>query len=145
MTGAVGCVAGTANGSFTVVAGVTTKSTLVDPAFGCAVEGETHFLEVKNCIDCFFAHDFGGILINEVVTTLDGVKGVPFPVVFFDICQGRAHATLGSTRVGPGGVELGEYGGARTSAGLKSRAHAGATGAHYHNIVNMCLHLTLPS
>ena len=145
VTGSVSCIAGAPNRSLAVVAGVATKAALINSALGCAVEGEPHFLEVKNRIDCFFAHDFGSILVNQIVATLDRVECVPLPVIFFDICQRSTHATLGSTGVGSRGVKLGENGGARPRSGLKSRPHASATRANYHNIVNMCLHVILPS
>ncbi len=94
VTGTVSGVARTADGVLTVVAGVTTETTLVDLALGRAVERQAHLLEVENRVNGLLGHDLGGVLIDQVVATLDGVERVPFPVVFFDVGQSRAHATL---------------------------------------------------
>ena len=62
-------------------------------------------LELEHCIDSFASEHFSRILIDEVVATLDSVKHVPLPVIFLDVAQGRADATLGRARVRPRWVE----------------------------------------
>ena len=74
MAGAVGSVAGAANRGLAVVASVTTEAALVDLALRGAVERQTHVLEVDDCVDRFFCENLCGILINEVVATLNPVS-----------------------------------------------------------------------
>ncbi len=140
MTGAVGGVAGAANRSLAVITRVATEPTLVDLALGGAVERQTHLLQVEHRVDGFLGHDLDGVLVGEVVATLDGVEGVPFPVVFLDVRQGCAHAALGRAGVAARRVELGQYRGAGAGAGFDGRAHAGAAGADDDYVVTMFLH-----
>ena len=112
VAGAVGRVAGAAHGGLAVVAGVAAEAALVDPALGRAVERQAHLLQVEHRVDGFLAHDLGGVLVDQVVAALDGVEGVPLPVVFLDVGQRGAHAALGRAGVRAGRVELGEHGGA---------------------------------
>ena len=112
VAGAVGGVARAAYRSLAVARGVTAESALVDATLGRAVERKAELLQVVDGVDGFLAHDFGGVLVDEVVATLDGVERVPLPVVLLDVGEGRAHAALRRAGVGAGGVELGQYGGA---------------------------------
>lgn len=123
-----------------MVAGVATEAALVDPAFGRAVEGQAHLFQVQHGVDGFLGHDLGCVLVNQVVATLDGVEGVPLPVVFLDVGQCCTHATLGCTCVRAGGVELGQYRGACTLTGFDRGAHAGATCTDNNDVVLMDLH-----
>jgi hypothetical protein len=141
VAGAVRGVARAPDGSLAVVAGVATESALVDPALGGAVEGKAHLLEVEDRVDGLLAHDLRSVLVDEVVAALDGVEGVPLPVVVLDVGQRGAHAALGGTRVRPGRVELGEDGCAGPRAGLERGAHAGATGTDDDDVVGVRLHV----
>ena len=133
--GAVCCIAGAAHWRFSVIASVATKSTLVDFAIGCPVKREPHVLEVYDRIDCFFGKNFCGVLVDEVVATLNGVEGVPLPAVFFDIRQCGGHATLRCARVRAGGVELRDHSSLGVRASLNRSTHAGASGADNHHVV----------
>ena len=123
-----------------MVAGVPTEPALVDPALGGAVERQPHLLQVEDRVDGLLGHDLGGVLVDQVVAALDGVEGVPLPVVFLDIGQRGAHAALRRAGVGPGRVELGQHGGAGPRAGLDGGAHTGAAGADDHHVITMELH-----
>ena len=140
VAGAVGGVAGAADRGLTVVAGVAAEPALVDLALGRAVERQAHLLEVDDRVDGLAAHDLGGVLVDEVVAALDGVEGVPLPVVLLDVGEGGAHAALGRAGVGPGGVELGEDGGAHAGRGLERGAHARPARADDDDVVLVCLH-----
>ncbi len=107
VAGAVCCVAGATYGGFAVVAGVATETTLVNLALWGAVERQTHLFQVQHGVDGFLGHNFCCVLVNQVVATLDGVEGVPFPVVFFDVGKCCTHAALGCTGVRAGWVKLG--------------------------------------
>ena len=63
VTGTVGCIARTTNRCLTVVASVTTETTLVDLAVWSSVERKTHVLEVDNCLHRLFRENLGGILV----------------------------------------------------------------------------------
>ena len=104
VAGTVSCVACAAHSSLTVVTGVTAEAALVNAAFGGSVEGKTHLFQVEHSVNSFLSHDFCCVLVDQVVATLDGVKGVPLPVVLFNVSQSGAHATLCRAGVGAGGV-----------------------------------------
>jgi hypothetical protein len=134
---AVGGVTRPADRRLAVVTGVPAEPALVDAALGGAVERHPHLLEVEHRVDGFLAHDLDGVLVSEVIAALDGVKGVPLPVVLFDVRQGRAHAALGRAGVAAGRVELGQHRGAHPWTGLDRRAHARAAGADDDDVVAM--------
>ncbi len=140
VAGAVGGVAGAADRGLAVVAGVAAEAALVDAPLGGAVERQAHLLQVDHGVDGLAAHHLGGVLVDEVVAALDGVEGVPLPVVLLDVGERGAHAALRRAGVGAGRVELGQHGGARALAGLEGRAHAGAAGADDHDVVDVRLH-----
>jgi hypothetical protein len=135
VAGAVGREAGPAYGGLAVVAGVTAEAALVDAPLLGAVEGEAHLLEVEDRVDRLLGHHLGGVLVDEVVAALDGVEGVPLPVVLLDVGEGGAHAALGRAGVGPGGVELGQHRGAGALTGLERGAHACAARADDDDVV----------
>jgi hypothetical protein len=75
-----------------VVARVAAEPALVDPALGRAVERQAHLLEVEDRVDGLLAHALGSVLVDEVVAALDGVEGVPLPVVVLDVGAERRDA-----------------------------------------------------
>src|SRR5665648_1044977 len=82
----------------------------------------------------------GDYLVDQVVTALDGVEGVPLPVVLLDVAEGGAHPALGRAGVRPGGVELAEHGGAGPGGRLERRPHPRAPGADDEDVVLVGLH-----
>jgi flavin-dependent dehydrogenase len=141
VAGAVGGEARAADRGLTVVAGVAAEPTLVDLALRGAVERQPHLLEVDDRVDRLAAHDLGSVLVDEVVAALDGVEGVPLPVVLLDVGEGGAHAALGRAGVGPGGVELGQHRGAGALARLERCPHARAARSDDDDVVLVRLHL----
>ncbi len=140
VAGAVGRVAGTAHGRLAVVAGVTAEAALVDLALRRAVEGQAHVLEVEDRVDGFLGQDLGGVLVDQVVATLDRVEGVPLPVVFLDVGECSSHAALRRTGVRTRRVQLGDHGGLGVRPCLDRGAHARATGADDHDIELVVVH-----
>ncbi len=140
VAGAVGREARAAHGRLAVVARVATEAPLVDAALGRAVERQPHLLQVEDRVDGLAAHHLGGVLVDQVVTALDGVEGVPLPVVLLDVREGGAHAALRRAGVRPRRVELGEHRRASTLARLQGRAHAGAAGPDDDDVVRVRLH-----
>ena len=137
VAGAVGGVTRPAHGGLAVVAGVPAEPALVDAALRRAVERHAHLLEVQHRVDGFLAHDLDGVLVGEVVAALDGVEGVPLPVVLFDVGQRRAHAALRRAGVAAGRVQLGQHRGARPRTGLDGGPHARAACADDDDVVAM--------
>src|SRR5262249_32453888 len=137
VAGAVGGVTGPPHGCLAVVAGVPAEPALVDAALGGAVERHPHLLEIEYRVDGFLAHDLDGVLVGEVVAALDGVEGVPLPVVLFDVGQRRAHPALGSAGVAAGRIQLGQHRGATPRPCLDGRAHTRAAGTDDHDVVAM--------
>ena len=145
VAGAVGGVAGPAHRGLAVVAGVPAEAALVDPALRGAVERHAHLLEIQHRVDGFLAHDLDGVLVGEIVAALDGVEGVPFPVVLFDVGQRRAHPALSRTGVAPSRVQLGQDSGTHPRSGLHGGPHPGATGADDEDVVFVLLdHQSFP-
>ena len=139
VAGAVGRVAGPAHRRLSVVAGVSAEAALVDAALGGAVERHPHLLQVEHRVDGFLAHDLHGVLVGEIVAALDGVEGVPLPVVVLDVGQRGAHAALRGAGVAAGGVQLGQHRGAHTRAGFDGRPHPGPARADDHHVVSVLL------
>ena len=145
VAGAVGGVTGASDGSLAVVAGVPAEAALVDAALGGAVERHPHLLQVEHRVDGLLAHDLDGVLVGEVVAALDGVEGVPLPVVLFDVGQRRAHAALRGAGVAARRVQLGQHRGAHPRTRLHRGAHARPAGADDDDVVAMFLnHLSTP-
>ena len=145
VAGAVGGVAGPAHRCLAVVAGVPAEPALVDAALGRAVERHAHLLEVEHRVDGFLAHDLDGVLVGEVVAALDGVEGVPLPVVLFDVGQCRAHAALRRAGVAARRVELRQHRGACPGTCLDGGPHTRAACADDHDVVAMFLnHVCAP-
>ncbi len=145
VAGAVGGVAGPAHRCLAVVAGVPAEPALVDAALGRAVERHAHLLEVEHRVDGFLAHDLDGVLVGEVVAALDGVEGVPLPVVLFDVGQCRAHAALRRAGVAAGRVELRQHRGARSRPRLDGGPHSRAACTDDDDVVAMFLnHVRAP-
>ena len=139
---AVRGVARAAHGGLAVVARVAAEPALVDPALGRAVERQAHLLQVEDRLDGLLGHDLGGVLVDQVVTALDGVERVPLPVVLLDVGQGGAHAALRRAGVGARGVELADHGGAHARRRLERGPHPGPARADDHDVVLMGLHVS---
>ena len=107
--GAVRGIAGAAHRSLAVLARVTAKGPLRDLAVGRAAERQPPVFEVIYGLDRLAAEDLGGDLVDEIIPALDGVKHVPFPVVFLQVAESGADASLGGACVRPHRVELADY------------------------------------
>lgn len=126
VAGAVGRVAGPADRGLAVVAAVTAEAALVDRAVRGPVERQAHLLQVEDRVDGLLREDLGGVLVDQVVTALDRVEGVPLPVVLLHVGQRGGHAALRRAGVGAGGVELRQDRGAAALRRLDRGAHTGA-------------------
>ncbi len=88
-------------------------------AFGRAVEGQSHVLQLEHRVDGFIGHELDGILVAQIVGTFDRVIGVPFGLVFFIIAQRRADAALRRARVRACGIQLADHSRLRAARGIQ--------------------------
>lgn len=102
-------VAAATHGSLTVVARMPTEAALINLAVGGAVEWKAHALQLNHRGDRLACEHFGGILVGEIVATLNRVEHVPLPVVLFHVAERRADAALRRTGVGSRWVELRQH------------------------------------
>lgn len=76
-----------------------------------------------------------GILVSEPVASLNGVIGVPSPVVLVHVSEGSIDASLGGDGVGPGREELGNAGGFEALFDeAEGGSQTGSSGANDHGI-----------
>ena len=94
MPGAVLGVTAALDCRFTELAGVAAELALGDLTFRGARKRQAHVLQLVHGVDHVFGEHLGGVLVSQVVTALDGVEHVPFPVVLADVAQSCAHPTL---------------------------------------------------
>jgi hypothetical protein len=85
VTSAICGITGALDRPFAEVPRVTPESALVHTPVRKAVEGQTHVLQLEHGIDRFPGQYRRGILVDQIVATLDGVEHVPLPVIFFDV------------------------------------------------------------
>jgi len=109
VAGAIGRIAAASHWPLAEVAGVTAETALIDLSIGGAVEREAHALQLDDRWDRFAGQHLGGILVGEVVATLDGVEHVPLPVILFDVAECGADAALGRTGVRTRRIQLREH------------------------------------
>src|SRR4051794_14541152 len=130
VTGAVRGVAGASNRSFAKVPGVTAETPLIYLTARSAIEGQAHVLQLKHGVHRFAGKDFCGVLIDKVVTALDGVEHVPFPVIFLDVAERGADAALGRAGMGSWGIELTGDGDISLAGELDRGHESGSAGAN---------------
>jgi hypothetical protein len=95
-------------------------------------------LEVDDRLHGVVAHHLGRVLVDEVVTALDGVEPVPLPVVLLGVAERRAHAALRRAGVRARGVQLADD----ADAGLRPElllqleggVQAGASGTNHDRV-----------
>jgi hypothetical protein len=85
---------------FSEISCMSSEVSLGDPPFRSATEGNAHMLQFINNPGCIPDHNLDGILITEVITSLDRIEEVPFPTVFFLIAERGSDSTLGRARMG---------------------------------------------
>jgi hypothetical protein len=86
-----------------------TETALVDLSVWSAIEWEAHALQLDHRRDRLASQHFGGILVGEIVATLDGVEHVPLPVILFHIAECGTDAALCSARVRSRWIQLREH------------------------------------
>ncbi len=96
-------------------------------------------LHFDHPFDCIPAHQFRRILIGQVVSPLDGVKGMPFPRILYRnvrIGERGVDPALGRHGVGPQGMDLGKDRDVPSRPpDLDGRSQTGQSSADHQNIV----------
>jgi hypothetical protein len=108
VTRSIGRIAGPTNGALAKIARVPAEAALVDASLGCAVKRQTAVFQIVDGLDSLFGKYFCRLLINEVVTALDRVEGVPFGFVLLHIAQCGTDPALSRTGMAADGIQLGE-------------------------------------
>ena len=135
MAGPVGGVAGAHHRRLAEVARVAAEAPLRDLTLGRAAEGQAHVLQLDDGVDRLARQHLGGVLVGQVIATLDGVEHVPFPVVLFEVAEGRADAPLRRAGVRARRVELGDHRHVGLAGQLDRRHQPRAAGADDHDVV----------
>ncbi len=138
VAGPVGRVAGTPHRPLAEFPGMPAERALGDLAVRSPAEREPHVLQLVDGVYRLPAHDLHRVLVGQVIGALDRVEHVPFPLVLFQVAQGRADPPLGGPGVGTGRIQLGENGdlgtaspsGGLSPTGLQGRHQAGAARPH---------------
>ncbi|MND83132.1 hypothetical protein D3C80_749820 [compost metagenome] len=133
VTGTVGRGAGTGGlATLAEVLGLATERTLIDAALLGTGERQAHVFQLEHGFRTDGAHVFDGVLVTDVVGTLDGVVHVPAPIVVrVGRSDGAGDAALGGNGVGTGREDLGHHGGLVAALGqLQRGAHAGAAATY---------------
>jgi hypothetical protein len=95
VSGSVGdCARAVGLAALAVVPALTTEGPLVDLAFLSPGEGQSIALQLVDSGGSLLAHIVDGVLVAKPVTSLDGVIGMPFPVVLVHVSQGCVDAAL---------------------------------------------------
>ena len=97
MTRAVrGCTGTHCLPTLAIVFRLAAKRPLIDAARLGSREGHAHVFQLENRLGAFAAHVFDGVLVADIVRTLDRVVHVPTPIVVGIVAADRAgNAALG--------------------------------------------------
>ena len=107
------------------------ERSLVDAAVLVARERQAHVFEFVDRLRTRGAHELDGVLVADVIRSLDRVVHVPAPVVVgIFAADGAGDAALGGNRVRPRREHLGQHGGVESRlCQLQPGPHAGAAAA----------------
>src|SRR5690606_25242306 len=100
-------------------------------------ERQAHVLEFEHGLRTDGAHVFDGVLVTDVVGTLDGVVHVPAPVVVrIGRSDGTGDAALGGNGVRTGREDLGHHGSLVAALGqLQRGTHAGTAATNDDGVI----------
>mmetsp|Transcript_157687 Transcript_157687/g.505719 ORF Transcript_157687/g.505719 Transcript_157687/m.505719 type:complete len:246 (-) Transcript_157687:2-739(-) len=112
------------------------EGALVDLALRGARERQAEGFELQDDLGRQAAHVLDGVLVAQPVRSLDGVVGVPAPVVLRHVGQCAVDAALGGHCVGACGKDLGDAGGLQAVPDKAScSTQARTTGTNDNGIV----------
>jgi len=93
--------------------------------------------EFENGTQGVLRHYFNGVLVTQVVAAFDGVKHVPFPVIFLFVTQGRTNSSLGGTGMRTGCKDFADNGNLCILAEFDSRSQSGKPGTNNNDIIRV--------
>ena len=85
----------------TIIPGMPAEVPLGDLSFGRAAERNSHVLQLIDGSRRIFDQDLYGILVSQVVASLDGVIEIPFPMILLLIAERGGDPSLGRPGMGP--------------------------------------------
>ena len=143
MSCAVGGVAGTADRGLAELPRMTAEPSLVYETFGCPAEWQAPVLEIIYRLNSSFRKNRRSLLVDQIIPSLDRIKGVPFGIVLFHISQSRSDSTLRGTCVAAHGVQFRKNRSPATPAagdlaGLQCGVEPGPPRTHDDDIKRVC-------
>jgi hypothetical protein len=90
----VRCIASPFDRPLPIISGMASEVPLGDLSLCRAAEGNAHMLQFINDPRTIPDHDLDGILIPQVITSLDGIEEMPFPVILFLITERSRNPSL---------------------------------------------------
>jgi hypothetical protein len=133
--GVVGGIAGPFHGLLTEFPGVSAEVPLGNLPFRGTAEGDAHMFQLIDPPGSIPDHDLHDILVAEVITPLDRIEKMPFPVIFFLVAQGRGDPPLGSAGMGTSGVNFADDCHIGLVRAFHSRAQPGQSSSHDDNVM----------
>jgi hypothetical protein len=104
--GAIGGIARPGDRFLGDVIGVPAEPALGDETIRSPGERQAHMLHFVDGLNGFEAHELDRILIAQVVASLDGVKGMPFRMIFLLIAERSANPSLRGAGMRPGWIKF---------------------------------------
>src|SRR4030067_1613050 len=95
----VRCIASPLDRSFPIISGMASEVPLGNLSLYRTAKRNAHMLQFINDPRGIPDHDLDGILIAEIIASLDGIEEMPFPLILFLIPQRCGNPALGSPRM----------------------------------------------
>jgi hypothetical protein len=99
-SGMVCSIAGPLDRFLAIIPGMTTEVPLGDLPLGSATKRNAHMLELIDGSRRILDQDLNGILISQVVASLDRVIEIPFPAILLLITERSSDSSLGCSGMG---------------------------------------------
>jgi hypothetical protein len=116
---------------------VPSKGPLGNLSIPSPVKRNTQVFQLINGSRGILGENFDGVLITQIIATLDRVKHVPFPTILFFVAERRANATLSSPGMGTGGKDFTDNSNIYALIHFNGSAESGQSGANNDHVVLM--------
>ena len=133
--GVVGGVARPFHGLLPIFPGVAAEVPLGNLPLRGTAERNAHMFQLIDPPGSILNHDLHDILVAEVITPLDRIEEMPFPVIFFLVAQGRGDSSLGSAGMGTSGVHFANDCYIGLVRAFHSRSQPGQPSSHDDNVM----------
>jgi hypothetical protein len=100
-----------------------------------AAEGNAHMFQLIDPPGSILDQDLHDILVAEVITPLDRIEEMPFPVILFLVAQARGDSPLGSAGMGTSGVHFANDCNIGLVRAFHSRSQPGQSSSYDDNVM----------